>query len=337
MTVQKFTLGNSGENMNKKMSKTLLFTQWNTCSANSKLACKIVRESLENGDQIVILGTERKKWIEESIKEEEGRLHFHEIGEPIKVEEQEFNALQGIEYVVFQMLFYCRSYGIDRIITIGSVRETFQIVARVSLVTDFTTRLTSYIRGDHEDLLILTEEELNAYRTTFDRVRDLYCTYDFSSIKTNYVLFIDSPMILSQPLRSIENARLCLENSMGIRIPLHSKVFFVASQNNRYIENVIDAFEFAANEFPQKFIEDRTLLFVLQNTPGAYQKISKSPQYINILYCCNMVPDEILLDLYDATNFGIHRGGLFTKEHLQRERQQCGIDEPLVNFIMNRL
>ena len=134
------------------MSKTLLFTQWNTCSANSKIARDIVRVLLENDDKVVILGTGRKKWIEESVKEEEGRLHFHEIGEPIKVEEQEFNALQGIEYVVFQLLFYCRSYGVDRIITIGNVRETFQIVARISLVTDFTTSITTYIRGNYEQL-----------------------------------------------------------------------------------------------------------------------------------------------------------------------------------------
>lgn len=319
------------------MSKTLIFSQWNTCSANSKLAQSIVRESLENGEQIVILGTERKFWIEEPIPIQEGRLHFHEVGEPIKVEEQEFNALQGIEYITFQLLFYCRSYGIDRIITIGNVRETFQIVARVSLVTDFTTRLTSYIRGNYEELSTLTDEELTAYRTTFDRVQDLHSTYDFTTIKTNHMTFIDSPMIFSQPLRSIEHARNDLENSMGIRIPSHSKVFFVASQNNEHVESVIDSFEFAANEFPQKFIEDRTLLFVLQNTPGAYHKISKSPQYINVLYCCKPLPDQILLDLYDATNFGLHRGGLFTKEHVQRGRPQCAIDEPLVNFIMNHL
>ena len=318
------------------MSKTLIFTQWNTCSANSKLAQGIVRE-LMSSQQIVILGTERKYWIEEPIVTQEGRIHFHEVGEPIQVEEQEFNALQGIEYVVFQLLFYCRSYGIDRIITIGNVRETFQVVARVSLVTDFTTSITSYIRGDHEDIVTLSDEELTAYRTSFDRVQDIHCTYDFTTIKTNHVLFIDPPMIFSQPLRSIESARNDLENSMGIRIPSHSKVFFVASQSNEHTERVIDAFEFASNEFPQKFIEDRTLLFVLQNKAGAYQKISKSPQYINVLYCCKPIPDQILLDLYDATNFGVHRGNVFTKEHVQRGRQQCATDEPLVNFILNHL
>jgi hypothetical protein len=318
------------------MSKTLIFSQWNTCSANSKLAQNIVRDLLPL-QQIVVIGTEKKFWIEEPIPTQEGRLHFHEIGEPIKVEEQEFNALQGIEYVVFQLLFYCRSYGIDHIITVGNVRETFQIVARVSLVTDFTTRLTSYIRGNQEELQSLTEEELTAYRTTFDRVQNIQCTYDFTTIKTNHVIFTDSPIIFSQPLRSIERARNDLENSMGIRIPSHSKVFFVASQNNDYIDHVIDAFEFAANEFPLKFIEDRTLLFVLQNSPGAYQKISKSPQYINVLYCCKPLPDQVLLDVYDSTNFGLHRGGIFTKEHVQRGRVQCASDEPIVDFIMNHL
>jgi hypothetical protein len=316
------------------MSKTLIFTQWNTCSANAKLARDIVTKILSDGGQIVILGTERKKWIEEPIKEEEGRLHFHEIGEPIKVEEQEFNALQGIEYVVFQLLFYCRSYGIDRIITIGNARETFQIVARISLVIDFTTPITTYIRGEYEEY---SEEELTAYRTTFERVQDVRCTYDFSLIKSDCNNHVDLITNFLKPKRSIQQARIDLENSMGVRIPQHSKVFFVASQDNKHIENVIDAFEFASNEFPQKFIEDRTLLFVLQNSPGAYQKISKSPQYINILYCCNTLPDEILVDLYDSTNFGIHRGNLFTEEHSQRERLQCDSNQPLIDFVINNL
>ncbi len=315
------------------MSKVLLFSQWNNCSANSYVAQGIVNNLLEQNKQLVILGTQRNQWIENPIQEQEGRLHFHEIGEPIKVEEQQFNALQGIEYIVFQLLFYCKSYEIEEIITIGNVRDTFQIVARVSLVTDFTTRITSYIRGDSSDIPS-KDEDLQAYRTSFERIHKMYCTYDITILKESYEHLHDSPHIFSNPLRSIQQGRDSLESSLGIRIPNHSKVYFVASGCNEHVTNVISAFERVAEEYPNKFKNDNTLLFVLQGSTVSYKRIADSPQNLNIIYVHYHIPLNVLLDLYDATNYGLHRGNLFTLEHSQRGRQQCIERDSIVNFIL---
>ncbi len=315
------------------MSKVLLFSQWNNCSANSYVAQRIINNLLEQNKQVVVLGTQRKQWIENPIEEQEGRLHFHEIGEPIKVEEQQFNALQGIEYIVFQLLFYCKSYEIEEIITIGNVRDTFQIVARVSLVTDFTTRIISYIRGDSSDIPT-KNEEIQAYRTSFERIYKIHCTYDINTLKELYEHLHDSPHVFSKPLRSIQQGRDSLESSLGIRIPNHSKVYFVASENDEYVGNVINAFERVAEEYPNKFKNDNTLLFVLQGNTVSYKRIADSSQNLNIIYVHYHIPLDVLLDIYDATNYGLHRGNLFTLEHSQRGRQQMIQHDSIVNFIL---
>jgi len=329
------------------MDRYLIFSEWNNGSEISKESEIIVKNLLET-NQIILLGTPIDRWIDSPvINTDNTNFYFHSFFEEI-IDETTCKTVENtknIEYLILQILYYSYKYQVNKFIFIGTLFDSFDFLARLSLITDYTTEIECYLIDNNLVSLSSTnynndvdehyEKKLEALRHSFQRCKKVYTNnnYIINSLElpTEFEIYQHEPSLINYPKLTIEEARIALIETLGIQLPLISNIYFCCNQDINYVLDIIEKFEShcdTLNSF--QLNSDSCLLLLLQprETKEIITKLNESKYSKYILYIPRYLPRIILNQLYSATQYGIHGDkSIFTYEHAKFERIQYDSNE----------
>lgn len=330
------------------MERYLIFSEWNCGSEISKESEIIVKDLLSQNKQIILLGTQMERWIDEPVIPVDNiNFYFHSFYEEIidETTNRPVDNTKNIEYLILQILYYSYKYNVSKFIFIGTLFDSFDFLARLTLVTDYTIEIYCYIFDKIHSLCNTNElneidefydKKLEALRESYQRCKKLYIQNNYFTtlnLPVEEIVFYERNIIdtIQQQVLSIENARIKLIDSLGIQLPLHSNIYFCCNQDPNYVIDIITNFEKKCNTLNEIQLQnDHSLLLLLQprESKDIIDKLNSSNYAKFILYIPRYLPKNILYDLYCATQYGVHGNNtIYTLEHQKFERIQLDCNE----------
>lgn len=302
--------------------KFLLVTPWN----NSNPAAYIAREHVRAhpDDEFVVLCPGQESWAEE-FDFSVGRVRVHTFGETLNFEDGETHTydpqLHQLDYVLIQLVFYCKNYAIDKVVVFGTLFSTFEIVARIRLMKNADDAqpfevpvravLTSFGTNTNPDVppTMYTETFADVVEKIFmiengedNRLHDLFVLTadeqanfpDVKEFECTYSSDVD-----------IATGRSNLETTVGLRLPPHSKVVLSLNPSTEQARMVVSVANEVFELRPDLMTNDNLLFWIVQFAPGSdelVQTIQSSPYATHILYTGSKMMSDAVAAIYDASD-----------------------------------
>ncbi len=292
--------------MNKM--KYLIVTPWNTSNPSAYLARDFIRPRTAEHD-FVVLCPGQETWAEDFALD---RVHVHTFGETLYFpndETYEYDPqLHQLDFVLVQVVFYCKQYAIDKVLIFGNMYSAFEIVARVRLMKQrepFETPIRVVLAGLGQ--APVDEVPNTLYLETFRDVAERVFLLQHERLTTFFEgESVQTFTVPARPRSDIEQGRNDLERVVGLRLPAHSYVKLVMHPTN---EDALAAIEFATVFFgqnPSLAEADRTLFWVVQHVGAdeVVQKIRSGTDAVqrNVLYTASKMSSEAVDAILAASN-----------------------------------
>lgn len=331
----------------------LLVSRWNDGSGHARVASAHVTDWIQKGHNVVVLGPPRNVWVEDSnsviTTSTQTQFRYHEIGEDVVSKENEvvkrIPGMDMIDYITFQILFFSTAYEVDTVFILGGLSDSFEIIARLSLINDFTTDVRCILRQSHHVAYSpdgeIQEASLQAYKVAYTRFNTVYANCDVSQLYPNYIHYV-------QPVRehvatiipSPKKGKQLLEERLGISLPINAVVFLVVNQTREVVDAVIRAYDACLKRNPDMAKDDASFLLIQQGQADVYiaNLILALDSSHQIGYLHHPLPSSVLNDVYTACDIGVHFN-CATAEHLQHYRRQivrCTLKE-VITFSNKRI
>ena len=307
---------------------TVVFAPWNDGTYASRVARARVDAWIANGDKIVLLGPKKFLWVEDNHMAPEESFHYHEIGESVQTSEGDLidppAGVDAADQAVFQLIFYARVYGADRVYVFGGLTSVLETLARIKLVEDFTTPVRVELVEDFLDISSSAPEALEVVvRDILSRAEAIESPHVNVGLPTTLVPLADIHMDHT----SLARARAALPDKMGMNIPTGSRVFLCVNPTRDTVLNVVRAFENARRKDARFAEGDNTLLWIQQDTTDIElaRAIAANMAGNWILYTRVPLPTDVFACLLDACDFGVHCGST-TELHVHRKQIACDTD-----------
>ena len=329
-----------------EQERYLIFSEWNSGSEISKESEIIVKNFLNQNKQIILLGTQIERWIDEPVVSvTTSNFCYHSFFEEIidETTNKTLDNTKNIEYLILQILYYSYKYNVSKFIFIGTFFDSFDFLARLTLITDFTIDVHCYVIDKIHSFEVTNDlNEIDEfYDKKFDALREAYKRCKIMYTQNNYYKTLNLPVEILNYERtiltdfvtkySIEEARIKLIESLGIELPLMSNIYFCCNQDPNYIIDIITNFEKKCDTLNDIQLQnDYNLLLLLQprESKEIIDKLNSSRYARYILFIPRYLPKKILNELYCATQYGIHGdNNIFTLEHQYFERIQLDCNE----------
>lgn len=302
--------------------KVLFVTPWNTSNPAAYLARDFARTHTENN--YVVLCPGQETWAEDFNVD---GVQVHTFGETLHFEDGEEHTydpqMHQLDFVLIQLVFYCKTYNIDKIVIFGTLFSVFEIVARVRLMKNAAESssqpfevpvravLTSFGTNTNPDVpaTMYTETFADVVESIFvlsngedNRLHDLFVlTADENPNFPDVEEF--TPTYTSNV--SIQAGRAALESTVGLRLPSHSKVVLslnpTAEQARTVASVANDVFELR----PDLMSNDALLFWIVQFAPGSdelVQAIQTSPYATHILYTGSKIMTDAVAAIHDSVD-----------------------------------
>lgn len=315
--------------------KVLCVTPWNTSNPNAYIARDFIRAHTD--DNFVVLCPGQETWAEDFNLE---RVQVHTFGETLHFENGETHTydpqMHQLDYVLIQLVFYCKSYGLDKVVVFGTLFSTFEVIARIRLMKnaegaepfDVPVRavVTSFGTCTNLDVppTMYTETFADVVESIFvlengedNRLHDLFVlTADENPNFPTVTEF--TPTYTSDV--SVQAGRAALESTVGLRLPPHSKVVLslnpTPEQANTLVRVATEIFDLR----PDLMRDDALLFWIVQFAPGPdglVQNIQTSPYATHILYTGSKMMSDAVAAICDASDVLVlsdpyfHRSGKY--------------------------
>jgi hypothetical protein len=293
--------------------KYLVISPWNTSNPSAYVARDFITGRMPD-DEFVVLCPGQQSWAEEFTD----RVQVHTFGEPLhfpngETYEHDPN-VHLLDFVVIQMVFYSKQYGVDKVFIFGNLSSAFDVVARIRLMQ--MTEKTDRFEFDRPVRVVLTGfgrpddiQQQSVYTETFGAVAEKLFVFESDA---KLVQFLDGMSFtpFSVPHRVAWNSaegRDTLERVVGLRIPAHSKLFLSLHPSNEDALRVVDL---AASLFAERadlMKDDAVLFWIVQpvSSDELLEKIRSLPEpvRINIIYVASKMSSEAIDGLITASDY----------------------------------
>jgi hypothetical protein len=306
--------------------KYLIVTPWNTSNPSAYLARDFIRPRAAEHD-FVVLCPGQETWAEDFALE---RVHVHTFGETLHFpndETYEYDPqLHQLDFVLVQLVFYCKQYSIDKVLVFGNMYSAFEIVARIRLMknADSTEPFLVPVRAVLSSLgtAPVVEVPNTLYLETFRDVAERVFLLQHEPLVTFFAGEITQTFTVpARPRTAVEQGRTDLERVVGLRLPAHSYVKLVMHPTN---EDALKAVEFASVFFRQNpsFAEDdRTLFWIVQHVGSdeVVRTIREGTELVqrNVMYTASKMSSEAVDAILASANELNYSDPYF----------QCGVSE----------
>ncbi len=300
----------------------LLITPWN----NSNPASYIAREHIQThaDDEFVVLCPGQESWAEEFDFPVE-RVRVHTFGETLNFEDGETHTydpqMHQLDYVLIQLVFYCKNYNIDKVVVFGTLFSAFEIIARIRLMKNAESSqpfevpvravLTSFGTCTNPDVppTMYTETFADVVESMFvlsnsedNRLHDLFVlTADEQPNFPNVSEF--TPTYFSNV--DVTTGRSNLESTVGLRLPAHSKIVLSLNPTQEQARTVINVANEVFELRPDLMNSDALLFWIVQFAPGSdelVQTIRTNPYATHILYTGSKMMSDAVAAIHDASD-----------------------------------
>lgn len=299
----------------------LFVTPWNNSNPAAYIAREHVRTHTE--DEFVVLCPGQESWAEEF--DFPVKPIVHTFGESLHFEDGESHTydpqMHQLDFVLIQLVFYCKNYSIDKVIVFGTLFSAFEIIARIRLMknaddaqpfevpvravlTSFgtntnpdvpSTMYTETFADVVEKIFVVGNGEDNRLHDIFVLTADEQANFpDVEEFTPTYSSDVD-----------IATGRTNLESTVGLRLPPHSKVVLSLNPTTEQARTVVNV----ANEIfelrPDLMTNDTLLFWIVQFAPGSdelVQTIHSSPYATHILYTGSKMMSDAVAAIYDASD-----------------------------------
>lgn len=289
--------------------KYLVVTPWNTSNPGAYLARDFIQPRMAEHD-FVVLCPGQETWAEDFALD---RVHVHTFGETLHFPNDEVYEydpqLHQLDFVLVQLVFYCKQYAIDKVIVFGNMYSVFEIVARIRLMKQrepFETPVRVVLLGLGQ---APSDEVPNTlYLETFRDVAEKVFLLEHERL----VSFFEGEIVqtFTAPGRprstATEQGRNDLERVVGLRLPAHSYVILVMHPTN---DDAMKAVEFATAFFerdPSLAEDDRTLFWIVQHmgSDEVVRKIRGGTELVqrNVLYTASKMSTEAVDAILASAN-----------------------------------
>ena len=290
--------------------KCLFVTPWNT----SNPAAYAAREHIQAhpDDAYVVLCPGQESWADEF--DFPVKPIVHTFGETLHFEDGETHTydpqLHQLDYVLIQLVFYCKNYSIDKVIVFGTLFSAFEIIARIRLMKsaesepfDVPVRavLTSFGTNTNPDV------PPTMYTETFADVTEQVFVLANNEDLRLHDLFPDAQKFTSTYSSgvNVNTGRANLESTVGLRLPSHSKIVLSLNPTQEQARTVVNV----ANEIfelrPDLMTDDTLLFWIVQFVPGSddlVQTIQTGPFATHILYTGSKMMLDAVAAIYDSAD-----------------------------------
>lgn len=302
--------------------KILAITPWNNSNPSAYIAREHIRAHPDN--EFVVLCPGQETWAEEFQFPIE-RVRVHTFGETLHFEDGEEHTydpqMHQLDYVLIQLVFYCNTYSVDKVIVFGTLFSAFEIIARIRLMKNAEASqplevpvravLTSFGTCTSPDVpaTMYTETFADVVESIFvlengedNRLHDLFVltsdenpgfppVHEFTSTFTSDV--------------SVQAGRVALETTVGLRLPTHSKIVVslnpTAAQARAVVSVATEVFDLR----PDLMSNDALLFWIVQFAPGSddlVQTIQTSPYATHILYTGSKMMSDAVAAIHDSAD-----------------------------------
>jgi hypothetical protein len=293
--------------------KYLVVTPWNTSNPSAYLAREFIRPRTAEHD-FVVLCPGQETWAEDFALE---RVHVHTFGETLHFPNDEVYEydpqLHQLDFVLVQLVFYCKQYTIDKVLIFGNMYSAFEIVARIRLMKNAASsdpfqvpvRVVLSGLGNKPTEEVPNTLYLETYRDVAENVFLLQHERLTSFFADETVQTFTVPAVLRRP-STIEQGRNDLERVVGLRLPAHSYIKLCMHPTN---EDALKAVEFATvffSQTPSLAEDDRTLFWIVQHigSDEVVRKIREGTELVqrNVLYTASKMSTEAVDAILASAN-----------------------------------
>jgi hypothetical protein len=291
--------------------KYLVVAPWNTSNPSAYLARDFIRPRTAEHD-FVVLCPGQETWAEDFGVD---RIHVHTFGETLHFpndETYEYDPqLHQLDFVLVQLVFYCKQYSIDKILVFGNMYSAFEIVARIRLMknADSAEPFLVPVRVILSSLGTAPMEEVpnTLYLETFRDVAEKIFLLQHERLTSFFEgETVQTFTVPARPRTTTEQGRDDLERIVGLRLPAHSYVKLVMHPTN---EDALKAVEFASvfyGQNPSLAEDDRTLFWIVQHfsSDEVVRKIREGTELVqrNVMYTASKMSSEAVGAILAAAN-----------------------------------
>lgn len=291
--------------------KYLVVTPWNTSNPSAYLARDFIRPRAAEHD-FVVLCPGQETWAEDFALE---RVHVHTFGETLHFpndETYEYDPqLHQLDFVLVQLVFYCKQYSIDKVLVFGNMYSAFEIVARIRLMknAEASDPFQVPVRAVLSSLGTAPIDEVpnTLYLETFRDVAER--TYLLNHEQLVSFFAGETVQTFTVPARrpsTTEQGRNDLERVVGLRLPAHSYIKLCMHPTD---EDALKAIEFATVFFernPSLAEDDSTLFWIVQHLASdeVVRKIREGTEIVqrNVLYTASKMSSEAVDAILASAN-----------------------------------
>jgi hypothetical protein len=303
--------------------KVLFVTPWN----NSNPAAYIAREHIRThtDDDFVVLCPGQESWAEDFDLPAD-RVRVHTFGETLHFEDGESHTydpqMHQLDFVLIQLVFYCKTYNVDKVIVFGTLFSVFEIVARIRLMKNANSSQQPFevpVRAVLTSFGTCTSPDVPAtmYTETFaDVVESMFVLVNSEDNRLHdlFVVTADenpnfptvhefTPTYTSDV--SVQAGRAALESTVGLRLPAQSTVVLSLNPTTEQARMVVNAAREVFEIRPDLMISDALLFWIVQFAPGSddlVQTIQTSPYATHILYTGSKMMSEAVAAIHDSAD-----------------------------------
>ncbi len=303
--------------------KFLFVTPWNVSNPAAYLAQTHIQTHTD--DEFVVLCPGQESWAEDFSFPVE-RVRVHTFGETLHFEDGEEHTydpqMHQLDFVLIQLVFYCKTYNVDKVVVFGTLFSAFEIIARIRLMKnaaestqpfDVPVRavLTSFGTNTNPDVpaTMYTETFADVVEKIFvlengedNRLHDLFVlTADENTNFPDVEEF--TPAYTSDV--TIQAGRAALESTVGLRLPAQSKIILSLNPTQEQARTVVNV----ANELfqlrPDLMVSDALLFWIVQFVPGQdelVQTIQTSAYATHILYTGSKMMSDAVAAIHNSAD-----------------------------------
>ncbi len=306
--------------------KYLLVTSWNSSVAAAWIAREFVLQNVTDHKFVVLCPKREDSWAEDyQPTDAHANVRIHHFEDDLIMEDsQPFSntGLPTLDYVLLQLVFYAKTYEIDKILVIGSFFQNFSILARYALLEEkdkptATLRAIVTHPGLQRDSEFREVEITNAVQKAYGLCEKTFVTpwsVDFVrefEIPAEVTVFEPPLLSTSAPRipRSILVARAHLKDVVKMSLPSHSHVVCCFQGSDEDVISAIQDFKNLPNDATEN---DKMLLWIVQMAPkrAVYDLVKEE---MNIIYTYTRLATEVVYAMIDACDTFISPDAFFAR------------------------
>jgi hypothetical protein len=289
--------------------KYLLVTSWNSSVAAAWIARAFVLQNIDEHKFVVLCPKREDSWAEDyQPTDAHTNVRIHHFEDDLIMEDsQPFSntGLPTLDYVLLQLVFYAKTYEIDKILVMGSFFQNFSILARYALLEEkdkpaVAVRAIVTHPGLQRDSEFREVEITNAVQKAYGLCERIFYTpwssdfireFEFDGIS------FDPKIVSSIRIpRSILSARAHLKDVVKMALPTHSFVVCSFHASDENLLNTIQTFKSLSHDVTEN---DRVLLWIVQMAPkrSVYDLVREE---MNIIYTYTRLATEVVYAMIDA-------------------------------------